>query len=257
MKDGHFKGANGGSSRTRIAGIGFASSDNASAAPTAPANDAVELAGADAPSAALPPPPAGAPPTPAEPLSATVAPAQQQPSGEQAGAQATPAKRSRFSGMPPDGAAPAAPAASSRAAPVAVAGACGHGITAPAAPTKRSRFADAPPAASAPLPASASAQPPAGTAALQQPPQPQYHQVSQPVYIAAPASATSQPNRAATAPRPAHVDAPRGFVLSHDRVGGHEEYPSIMAPSVGRAPAEAPAPWMQKRIQVRLLAVIE
>lgn len=46
------------------------------------------------------------------------------------------------------------------------------------------------------------------------------------------------------------VHAPRGFVRSSETVGGGSSVPQIVLPSTTPKPAEAPAPWLQKRLQV-------
>lgn len=45
--------------------------------------------------------------------------------------------------------------------------------------------------------------------------------------------------------------APRGFVRSSETVGGGSSVPQIVLPSGTPKPVEAPAPWLQKRLQVR------
>lgn len=52
----------------------------------------------------------------------------------------------------------------------------------------------------------------------------------------------------------ASVHAPRGFVRSTECVGGGSDAPQIVLPSSTGKPAERPASWLQKRLQVLLQA---
>ena len=217
MKDKVYKAANKDSSsgRTRIAGIGFEPAQPAHA-PASGAHSVVNISQTDSPQqpAAMPPPP---------PVSnAAAAPsAASAPPPANAG--------SRFSSLP---------TAHAQSAAVQSDGAATHAqLPGPPAsvPPRRSRFGEgpsAPPAATEPV----------GTgpvAALQDP-------------SAAPAAVAAGIEVVGAKRARNDANAPKGFVHSaYDRVGGHDEAPSIVEPAAANRANDAPAPWMQKRIQAK------
>lgn len=107
----------------------------------------------------------------------------------------------------------------------------------PSQATARSRFdqapADAPQAATGAVPAVSA--PPGFTRAEASP--------------AATLTRAQQSGKQAAAAAPV-VHAPRGFVRSTETVGGGSSVPQIVLPSTAAKPAEAPAPWLRKRLQV-------
>eukprot|EP00892_Ulva_mutabilis_P001353 jgi/Ulvmu1/11218/UM072_0055.1 len=112
----------------------------------------------------------------------------------------------------------------------------------PGVAAARSRFDQAPPSAA---PAAA---PPAATVL---PAKRGFSQVS-PAAAAAPAATLTRAQQSGQqGAAMSAVHAPQGFVRSSESVGGGSDTPQIVMPSATPRPAEAPAPWLQKRLQQR------